>query len=147
MQETQQEQQFWSLGWENPLEREMATYSSILAWKILWAEEPGGLQGIWLQKSQTQLSDQTTTTKMQRVYMILVKPQSNSCTPNSSRTHDWEFVTETSITLQQKDSGLNINRCWVKIWGDRKPCNVKVKCHTLLFWILQVQEDFNFNYL
>ena len=33
-----------SLGWEDPLEKEMATHSSILAWKISWAEEPGGLQ-------------------------------------------------------------------------------------------------------
>ena len=32
-----------SLGWEDPLEREMATYSSILAWKIPWMEEPGTL--------------------------------------------------------------------------------------------------------
>ena len=31
------------LGWEDPVEKEMATHSSILAWKILWMEEPGGL--------------------------------------------------------------------------------------------------------
>ena len=31
------------LGWEDPLEKEMATHSSILAWKIPWTEEPGGL--------------------------------------------------------------------------------------------------------
>ena len=34
----------WSLGWEDPLEKEMATHSSILAWRIPWTEEPGGLQ-------------------------------------------------------------------------------------------------------
>ena len=39
-----QEAQVWSLSWEDPLEKEMATYSSILAWKILWTEEPGRLQ-------------------------------------------------------------------------------------------------------
>ena len=33
-----------SLGWEDPLEKEMATHSSILAWEIPWAEDPGGLQ-------------------------------------------------------------------------------------------------------
>ena len=38
-----QETQFRSLGQEDPLEKEMATYSSILAWKIPWIEEPGGL--------------------------------------------------------------------------------------------------------
>ena len=33
-----------SLGWEDPLEKEMATHSSTLAWRIPWTEEPGGLQ-------------------------------------------------------------------------------------------------------
>ena len=42
-----------SLGWEDPLEEEMSTCSSILAWKILWIEEPGRLQSIGSQKSQT----------------------------------------------------------------------------------------------
>ena len=37
------ETQVQSLGWEDPLEGEMATHSSVLAWKILWIEEPGGL--------------------------------------------------------------------------------------------------------
>ena len=36
-----QEPQFQSLSWEDPLEEGMATHSSILAWKILWTEEPG----------------------------------------------------------------------------------------------------------
>ena len=44
-----------SLGGEDPLGQEMATHSSIPVWKILWAEEPGGLQSVELQ-SQTQLS-------------------------------------------------------------------------------------------
>ena len=47
----------WSLGQEDALEEEMATHSSILAWKIPWTEESGGLQSIELQKSQTQLSN------------------------------------------------------------------------------------------
>ena len=38
-----------SLGWEDPLEEEMVTYSSIVAWKIPWTEEPGGLQSMGLQ--------------------------------------------------------------------------------------------------
>ena len=41
-------QETWvrSLGWEDPLEKEMETHSSILAWKISWTEEPGGLQSM-----------------------------------------------------------------------------------------------------
>ena len=39
-----------SLGWEDPLEKEMATHSSILAWRIPWREEPGRLQSTGLQR-------------------------------------------------------------------------------------------------
>ena len=42
-----------TLGWEDPLEKEMATHSSICAWEIPWTEEPGGLQSMWSQKSDT----------------------------------------------------------------------------------------------
>ena len=38
--------QVWSLGWEDPLEEDMATHSSILAWRAPWTEEPDGVQFI-----------------------------------------------------------------------------------------------------
>ena len=49
MQETQE---MWvrSLGQEDPLEKEMETHSSMLAWRIPWTEEPGGLQPMWSQR-------------------------------------------------------------------------------------------------
>ena len=43
------------MGWEDILEKEMASYSSILAWEIPWTDELGGLQSMGLQKSQTRL--------------------------------------------------------------------------------------------
>ena len=52
-----QETWVWSLGWDNPLEKELATHSRILAWRIPWTEEPGGLQSMGSQ-SQTRLSNQ-----------------------------------------------------------------------------------------
>ena len=45
------------LGQEDPLEKEMATHSSILAWEISWTKEPGKLQSMGSQKSQAQFSD------------------------------------------------------------------------------------------
>ena len=47
---TMQETQVQSLGWGDPLEKEMATHSSILAWKIPWMEEPGRLQSMGSQR-------------------------------------------------------------------------------------------------
>ena len=52
-----QQKQVRSLGQEDPLEKKMAAYSSILAWRILWTEKSGGLQPMGSQKSQKQLSD------------------------------------------------------------------------------------------
>ena len=48
-------QETWvgSLGWKDPLEKGKATHSSILAWRIPWTQEPGGLQSMASQKRQT----------------------------------------------------------------------------------------------
>ena len=55
MQETQE---MWvqTLGWEDPLEEEMATHSSILVWKFPWTEEPGGLQFMGSQRVRHNLA-------------------------------------------------------------------------------------------
>ena len=45
-----QETQIRFLGWEDPLEKRMSTHVSILAWRILWTEEPGGLQSMGSQR-------------------------------------------------------------------------------------------------
>ena len=47
---TMRETQVQSLGWEDPLEKEMAIHSSTIAWKIPWTEEPGRLQSMGLQR-------------------------------------------------------------------------------------------------
>ena len=58
---TMRETQVQSLGREDPLEKETATHSSILAWKIPWTEEPDRLQSVHgVAKSQTRLSDFTS---------------------------------------------------------------------------------------
>ena len=61
-----QETQVRSLRWNDPLEKEMATHSSILAWEIPWTEEPGRIWFMGWQKSLTQRSDSTTTNKPPR---------------------------------------------------------------------------------
>ena len=57
-----QEMRVQSLGQENPLEKQMAIHSNILAWEAPWTEEPGGLQSVGLRKSWTQLINYTITT-------------------------------------------------------------------------------------
>ena len=61
-----QEVRVLSLGRDDSMEEEMATHSSILAWEILWAEEPGGLQSTGLQRVRHDL-----VTKQQQQYPIV----------------------------------------------------------------------------
>ena len=56
---TMQETQVQSLGWEDPPEKELATRSSILAWGIPWTEEPGGLQSVGSQNSDSATKQRT----------------------------------------------------------------------------------------
>ena len=55
-------QEMWvrALGQENPLEEEIAAHSSILAWRIPWTEEPGGLQSMGSQRVRHNLATKTT---------------------------------------------------------------------------------------
>ena len=63
-----QERHGFDLGWEDPLKEEMAPHSRILAWRIPWTEESGGLQSIGLQ-SQTQLRDWAHTCTYIHMYI------------------------------------------------------------------------------
>jgi len=60
-----------SQGWEDPLEKEMATHSSILAWRIPWTEEAGGLQSMGSQRVRYELSMHTRCLCHQRYQMFL----------------------------------------------------------------------------
>ena len=87
-----QKTQVWSLDQKDPLEKEMATHSSILACKIPWTEEPGRLTVRWVTKSQTWLSDLTSTTNgstgVQNSY-------------NSNIKDHWSQITITDITIMK----------------------------------------------
>ena len=61
------------LDWEDPLEKEMATHSDILAWRIPWREEPGRLQSMWLQELDT--TEQLSTLKRIMTSSILHNPK------------------------------------------------------------------------
>ena len=54
-----QETQVQSLGWEDPLEKGMATHSRVLVWRIPWTEEPGGLQSMGSQTANMTEHEQT----------------------------------------------------------------------------------------
>ena len=85
MQETQ-EMQAWSLGWEDPLEKEMATYSSIIAWKIPQREEPCELQSMGWQRVEndlvTEQQEQQPASKFKSMCFFLGVPKKSQLTRN-----------------------------------------------------------------
>ena len=72
-----QEMQVWFLGWENPLEKEMAIHPSILAWEIPWTEELGGLTVHGVAKSQRWLNMHTHTHSDLTVVQSCCDPAAN----------------------------------------------------------------------
>ena len=98
MQETQ-ETQVWSLNQEDSLEEAMATHSSILAWRIPWTEETGGLQSIGLQ-SQTRLK--WLSTHVRTLYMHL----------ESSGPHNY---TKLCSLLMTSESVNLLPCCWKRV--------------------------------
>ena len=97
-----------SLGWEDPLEKEMTTHARILAWGIPWTEETGGLQSKESQKSQTWLRDQTKTTvnKLNIYFQTFSLPPS---LPKAGKAFSAFLSVETvlAITLRAKSAVLH----------------------------------------
>ena len=93
MQETQ-ETQVWSLVREDPLKKEMATCPSILAWKIPWTEEPGGLQPMGSQnvkhdlvaKQQKQIFDFCPSVDHQGWFRVLLSSRDPGCSGEGLRS-------------------------------------------------------------
>ena len=116
VQETQ-ETRVWSLGQADPLEEEMATHSSILAWKIPWTEESGGLQSKVLQSirhncAQTEREIRVTIPGPESLIMWII----------NLFTHSWHVYIGSSVSISESYFGrssiiflqLPSKRCWKK---------------------------------
>ena len=92
----QEPQETWVqfLGWEDPLEEEMATCSSILAWRIPWTEEPGGLQSMWSQRVRHNWLNTHSTAlhDSDAFYMKLANHPSSTKLGNSLLESGWSLA-------------------------------------------------------
>ena len=113
-----QETWVWSLGWEDPLEKGMASHSSILAWKIPWTEEPGGLQSMGRRESDMIEWLTHTHTPVRVCLEVQAQPSEvnkNGCTPSS---HCWmslpdsKYRTEGTEAWAKSHSFVHLNH-WV----------------------------------
>ena len=74
-----------SLGWEDPLEKEMTTHSGILAWRTLWTEEPGGLQSTGSQRETIALTRWTFVGKVMSLLFNILSSLVITFLPRSKR--------------------------------------------------------------
>ena len=95
-----QETQVWSLGWEDPLEKGMATHSSILAWRIPWTEEPGRLQSMRSERvghewaTELAFSNQKPQTTAKFFFLFYWVTWANVLKQGSSEVHEvWAHLT------------------------------------------------------
>ena len=105
---TVQETQIWSLGWEDPLEKEMTTHYSILAWRIPWTEEPGGLHSMWLQRVRQDWWDNTFPLLL---YLTIYYIVWISCLLFSHFVTSWSVIWQVPLSMgfsrQEYCSGLS----------------------------------------
>ena len=95
-----QEMWVWSLSREDPLEKETATHSSILAWKIPWTEEPGGLQSM---ESQSDATEHTHTQQQFILYVL-------------SAEHLYQFFREKKSVLWSENTSIIKNVLFCNIY-------------------------------
>ena len=124
------ESQVRSLGWEDPLEKEMATHSSILAWKMPWTEEPGRLQTIGLQRTRHDRATSLSLSILNRWYTTYV---SHIVVVVQFLSRVLLFVTPWTAACQASLS-FTISRSLLKLMFIKSvmPSNHLILCHPLL---------------
>ena len=106
-----QETRVRSLGWEDPLEEEMATHSSILAWRISWTEEPGRLQSMGLQRAGHDGETRNTSMRLLLYLVILIVCVSECvCVCVCGRGGEREAETEAERQRQERQEDVHITQ-------------------------------------
>ena len=118
----------WSLGREDPLEKAMAPHSSTLAWKILWMEEPGGLQSMGLQRVG---HDWATWLSFFFLSIPFLKYGPQIIISSSSSSITWELVSDKSLTSWISKSGDGTQQSEIF-----KKCLLEYSCFTMLCYFL-----------
>ena len=101
-----QETWVWSLGWEDPLEKEMATHSSVLAWKIPWTEDSGGLQPMGSQKR----AGHDLVTKTTTGYLMV--------NATNSETNEHQEMNNNGKNRKNSDVFISVTLCYRWIHTD-----------------------------
>ena len=118
-----QKTRVWPLGWEDALEKGMATHSSILAWRIPWTEELGRLQSMGVAKSQTRLT-LTLSTKVTAIFFRNVCPvlKWNIEIRGLKRQQYFFFTLWQWIQRQRYPASAFVTAFWGWVQAPESPC-------------------------
>ena len=144
------ETQVQSLGWEDPLEKEMETHSSTLAWKIPWMEEPGRLQSMGLQRVRHDWATSLHFTRFRAhpnpmwPYLNLIRPVKvlflNKVTVTES--HFWQHWIGASCVAQSVKHLPAMQEAWVQFLGQEDPLEKEMATHSsILAWRIPWTEE------
>ena len=127
------EMQLASLGREDPLEEETATHSSILAWKIPWTEEPGGLQSMGWQRVRHDWVNEHTQQTLSSLVAVN-NPHSTHLSPSSLELISFpSFYAIYSSWNTPKTTGLFLKYAEITSWGEHWVSRLAVS-YTQFFW-------------
>ena len=135
-----QKTRVWSPGWEDPLEEEMATHSSILAWKIPWPEDPGRLQSMGLQRVGHMI-EQLNWTELSNTHPKVLKELTEAITESLNIIYEFYEDAVPLIAISHhlpfrtgKDNSKSNEPITLTSWPmDFQPCSPEpIKIHTEL---------------
>ena len=123
---TMQETCVWSLGWENHLQEGMATYFIILAWRIPWTEEPGGLYSPWGSK-QSDMTEWLSISQREHKAQYWI--------PLSTYSGILAFWLSQCPWFSGKESACQYRRCRFNPWVRKTPLEKEMGTHSsILAW-------------
>ena len=134
----------WSLGWEDPLEKGMATHSSILAWRTIGAEKPCGLQSLWSQRLRQNWSHWAHSQRTHQVVPVVKNTSANlgdlHSTPGWGRSPREGNGNPLQYSCQE--NSMNRRTWWASVHGftkSRHNWGTNTHAHTHSLFLVSVQ--------
>ena len=111
----------WSLGQEDPLEKEMAPHSGILAWRIPWLEEPGGLQSTGLQRVGHNWASSLSLFTLSKYLVYIINAFVSDFHSTQQHIAHKSFGDMKIRRMCLKKLGDLLNQCYLKTWSADRP--------------------------
>ena len=121
----------WSLGQEDPLEKEMAPHSGILAWRIPWLEEPGGLQSTGLQRVGHNWASSLSLFTLSKYLVYIINAFVSDFHSTQQHIAHKSFGDMKIRRMCLKKLGDLLNQCYLKTWSADRSGSFSITCELM----------------